>query len=57
MPVRVAGFAFGGGAEHRGDIVVALDIGLLREIQITTIGLRFAGECGLEIAFGFGAFQ
>ncbi len=51
------GLAFGGGAEHGGDIVVALDIGLLREIEITTVGLGFAGECGLQVAFGFGAFE
>ena len=57
MAVGVAGFAFGGGTEYRGDVVVAFDVGLLREIQITTIGLGFAGERGFQIAFGFGTFE
>ncbi len=30
MAVRMAGLALGGGAEDRGDIVVAFDVGLLR---------------------------
>jgi hypothetical protein len=28
VAVRVAGFAFGGGAEQRGDVVLPLDVGL-----------------------------
>src|SRR3546814_1289334 len=47
----------GGGAEHGGDIVVAFDIGLLREVQITAIGLRLASEGGLQVIFGLGAFE
>ena len=57
MAVRVAGLAFGGGAEHGGDVVVAFDVGLLREIQIAAVRLRFAGECGFQIFLGPGAFQ
>jgi hypothetical protein len=36
---------------------VAFDIGLLREIQIAAIGLRFTGKCGLQVFFGAGSFQ
>jgi hypothetical protein len=57
MAMRVAGLAFGGRAEHGGDIVVAFDVGLLGEIQIAAIGLRFAGKRGLEIALCLGTFQ
>ena len=55
MAVRVAGFAFGGRAEHGGDIVVAFDVGLLREIEITAVRLRFAGERGLQILLRCGS--
>ena len=41
MAVRVAGLAFGGRAEHRRDIVVAFDVGLLGEIEVAAVGLRF----------------
>ena len=52
MAVRMAGLAFGGGAEHGGDVVVAFDIGLLREIEIAAVGLAFAGERVLQILLG-----
>ena len=52
MAVGVAGLAFGSGPEHGGDIVVALDIGLLCEIEIATVGLAFAGERLFEIFLG-----
>ena len=57
MAVRVAGLAFGGRAEHRGDVVLAFDVGLAREIQVTAIRLRFAGERGLEIVVRLGALE
>src|SRR5271154_1228844 len=57
MAVRVAGLAFGGGAEDRRDVVEAFDVGLLREIEIAAIRLAFAGERVLQILFGLGAFQ
>src|SRR5215212_3277386 len=44
VAMRVAGLAFGGRAKYSGDIVIAFDVGLLREIQITTVGLALAGE-------------
>ena len=49
MAVGMAGLAFGGRAEHGGDIVVAFDVGLLCEIEIAAVGLAFAGERVLEI--------
>jgi hypothetical protein len=57
MAVRVAGFAFGGGAEDGGDVVVTFDVGLLREIEVTAVRLAFAGEGFLQIFPGLGAFQ
>src|SRR5712692_4867463 len=49
MPVGVAGLALGSRAEYRRDVVVALDIGLLRKIQIAAIGLALASERRLKI--------
>ena len=53
MAVGVAGLAFGGRTEHGGDVVVAFDVGLLGEIEIAAIGLRFACESVLEALLGF----
>jgi hypothetical protein len=39
VAVRVAGLAFRRGAEQRGDVSVAFDVGLVCEIQIATVGL------------------
>jgi hypothetical protein len=52
-----AGLALGGRAEHRGDVVVALDVGLLREIEIAAIGLAFAGEGLLQVFLGLRPFE
>ena len=57
VAVRVAGFAFGGRTEDSGNVVIAFDVGLLCEIQITAVGLAFASERGLQIFFGAGAFE
>src|SRR5471032_1940122 len=57
MTVRVAGFAFGGRAEHDGDIVVAFDVGLLCEVQVTAVGLALAGERCLQVAFGLRSLE
>jgi hypothetical protein len=48
VAVRVAGLAFGGRAEHGRDIVVALDVRLGREVQVTTVGLRLAGKASFR---------
>ena len=45
----MTGFAFRGRAEYRGHIVLAFDVRFRSEVQITTIGLRFAGERVLQI--------
>ena len=52
MPVGVAGLAFGGGAEHGGDVVIAFDICLLREIEIAAIGLALAGKGVFQVLKG-----
>src|SRR5262249_55723013 len=57
MAVRVAGLTLGSGAEYGGDVVVALDVGLLREIEVAAVGLALAGEGGLEIFYGLRRFQ
>jgi len=49
MAMGMAGLAFGGRAEDGGDVVVALDVGLLGEIEVAAISLAFAGEGRLEI--------
>lgn len=55
--MSMAGFAFRRRAEHRGDVVVAFDVGLLREIQIASVGLRLARERGLQVVFRLAAFE
>jgi hypothetical protein len=57
VAVRVAGFAFRRRAEHRRDIVLALDVGLVREVQVTAVRLRFACERGLEILVRLAAVE
>ena len=52
MAMRVAGLAFGGRAEDGGDVVVAFDVGLLSEVEVTAVGLAFTGERGLQVTFG-----
>jgi hypothetical protein len=53
----MAGLALGGRAEHGGDVVVALDVGLLGEIQVAAVGLALAGESGLQVVFGLGSLE
>ena len=57
MTVRVARLAFRRRAEHGRDVVVALDVSLGCEIQVTAVGLGFSRKCVFEIAFGLAAFQ
>ena len=54
MAMRVAGFALGGGAEYDGCIVIALDVGLLGEIEIAPVSLALAGKGVLEVLFSAG---
>ena len=57
MATGVAGFALGGRAKHRGAIVMAIDIGLLREIPIAAVGLALADERGLEVVLRLRALE
>src|SRR5689334_9612083 len=42
MAMGMAGFAFSGGAEDGGDVIVTFDVGLLCEIEVAAIGLALA---------------
>jgi hypothetical protein len=55
--MRMARFAFRGGAEHGRHVVEAFDVGLGCEIEVTTIRLGFAGEGVFQILFGLAAFE
>jgi hypothetical protein len=57
VTVRVAGLAFGGGTEHGSDVVLAVHVGLVCEVQVAAVRLRFAGESGLQVLFGLGALE
>ena len=52
MTERVTGLAFGDRAEQRGDVGVALDVGLLREVEVAAVGLALARERFLEVVVG-----
>ena len=54
MPMGVSGFAFRGGAEQGGYVVVALNVSFLCEVKVASVGLRLASEGGLQIFFGLG---
>ena len=54
---RVAGLALRHRAEQRGDVGVALDVGLLREVEVAAVGLALARERLLEVLVGLGAVQ
>lgn len=49
----VARFTFRGRTKHSGNVVLAFHVGLCREVQIATVGLRFAGKRGLQVVFRF----
>src|SRR6266404_5402946 len=57
MAVRVPGLALGSRAERGGDIVEALDVGLLGEIEIAAARLALAGESFLQILLGLGSLE
>jgi hypothetical protein len=52
----MAGLALGGRAEQRGDVVLAFDVGLVREVEIAAVGLRFAGERIAQVLLGLRSF-
>ncbi len=51
--MRMARLAFGGRAEDGGHVIVAFDVGLLREIEIAAVRLAFTGKGGFEVFNGF----
>src|SRR5436190_19631001 len=55
--MRMTGFAFRRRAEHRRDVVLAFDVGLVGEVQIPAVRLRFACERGLEILMRLAAVE
>src|SRR6266852_745791 len=57
MAVRVPGLALGSRAEHGGDIVEALDVGLLGEIEIAAVRQALAGKRVLQILLGLGSLE
>ncbi len=57
MPERVTRLSFGHGAEQRGDVGVALHVGLLREVQVAAVGLALARERFLQVALGLRTLQ
>ena len=54
---RVAGLALGDRAEQRRDVGVALDVGLLREVQVAAVRLALAGERFLQVVVGSTALE
>src|SRR5437763_13761307 len=57
MSVSVTGFALRGRTEDGRHVVLALDVRLVREIQVAAICLRLTGKRVLQIVVGLGAFQ
>src|SRR5713226_23967 len=57
MAVRVPSLALGSRAEHGGDIVEALDLGLLGEIEIAAVRLALAGKRVLQILLCLGSLE
>ncbi len=49
MAVRMPGLAHGGRPEHGGDVVVAFDVGLLREVELAQVRFGGLGECRLQV--------
>src|SRR5713101_2269806 len=54
---RVSRLTFGHRAEQGGDIGVALNVGLLREVEVTTVRLALSRERLFEVVVGLGAVQ
>lgn len=57
MSMGVAGFPLRGRAEHRGYVILPLNIRLGRKIQITTVRLGFTRERIFQVVVSLGAFQ
>jgi len=57
VTVGVSGLTFRCGAEYGRHVIETFHVGLGGKIQITAVGLGFAGEGGLEVFLGFTAFE
>jgi hypothetical protein len=57
VPVGMPGFSFRRVAEQSGDIGVAFHVGVLGEVQVTAVRLRFTGKCILQVGVGLGALE
>ena len=57
MPERVAGLALGDRAEQGGHVRVALDVGLLGEVQVAAVRLALARERLLQVLVGLAALE
>src|SRR5690606_2575640 len=57
MAMGMAGLALGGRAEDRGDVVVALNVRLLGEVEVAAVRLALAGEGFLQVGMGLGILQ
>jgi hypothetical protein len=57
MTMGVPGLAFSGGAKYGRNVVLAFDIGFRSEIQVASVGLRFASERVLQVLMRLGAFE
>ena len=53
----MARLTLGSGAEHSGDVIVALNVRNLCKVQVTAVGLALASEGFLEILFSLGALK
>jgi hypothetical protein len=53
----MACFTFSSRAKQRSHVVLAFNVGLVREIQVSTVGLGLACEGCLEVFFRLGAFE
>ena len=57
MAEGVTGLAFGHRTEQGGDVGVALDVGLLGEVEVAAVGLALACERLFQVALGLGSLQ
>ena len=57
MAEGVAGLALGDRAEQGGHVGVALDVGLLGEVEVAAVGLALAGERLLQVGLGLVILQ
>ena len=57
VTVRVAGLALGSRAKDRGNVVVTLNIRLLRKVKIAAVGLAFASKRVFQVVLCIRSFE